>query len=283
VSEAPAPAVPLTEAAPVAPRPAAPAPPPRVAVTAAESRHFDDLTYEGFRELAMAEGLSPYQRIGFPDSYRSGHEEAIFRDLRAKLRRLDGEAGVVLDIGPGCSQLPRMLIDLCRRRGHRLILCDSPEMLGLLPDGPDVLKVAGRYPDQAATVFADYAGRVDVILSYSVLQYVFAEQPVFDFIDRTLSLLAPGGACLLGDVPNVSMRKRFFRSDAGVRCHQEFTRGPGLPEVKFNCPEPGKLDDAVVLGVLARCRAAGFHAFVVPQAPELPMATRREDILIHRP
>ncbi len=51
----------------------------------------------------------------------------------------------------------------------------------------------------------------------------------------------------------------------------------------FNVPEPGKLDDAVVLGILARCRAAGFDAYVVPQAPDLPMANRREDILIHRP
>jgi hypothetical protein len=116
-----------------------------------------------------------------------------------------------------------------------------------------------------------------------VLHYVFAEQPLFDFIDHTLGLLAPGGACLLGDVPNVSKRKRFFSSAAGVRCHQEFTARAERPAVTFNCPEPGKLDDAVVLGIVARCRAAGFDTYVVPQAADLPLATRREDVLIYRP
>jgi hypothetical protein len=253
------------------------------AAVTADYQRFKDLTFDGFRELALEGGLSCYQQIGFPDSYRHGHEEVIFQDVCGKLPALDDAGKVVLDIGPGCSGLPRMLIDLCRAREHRLILCDSAEMLVHLPDGPGILKVAGRYPREAGPVFADYAGRVDVILCYSVLHYVFAEQPLFDFLDRTLDLLAPGGACLLGDIPNVSKRKRFFSSEAGVRCHQAFTGRAELPAVSFNCPEPGKLDDAVVLALLARCRASGFDAYVLPQAPALPLASRREDVLIHRP
>jgi hypothetical protein len=250
----------------------------------ADYLRFRDLTFDGFRQLARADGLSRSQQIGFPDAYRAGHERAIFRDIGAKLPALYGaRSGVVLDIGPGCSDLPRMLIELCHEKGHRLLLCDSAEMLGHLPDGPGQLKVPGRYPHDAGPVLVEYAGRVDAILCYSVLHYVFAEQPLFDFIDRTLALLAPGGAWLIGDVPNVSMRKRFFASEAGLRCHQAFTGTDERPEVTFNCAEPGKIDDAVVLGIVARCRAAGFDAYVVPQAPDLPLANRREDILIHRP
>jgi hypothetical protein len=156
-------------------------------------------------------------------------------------------------------------------------------MLAHLPDGPGVVKVPGRYPREAAHVLADYAGRVDALLSYSVLQYVFVEQPLCEFLDRSLLLLAEGGRMLLGDVPNVSKRKRFFRSAAGRRCHQEFTGRDEEPAVEFNVPEPGKIDDGVVLGILARCRAAGFDAYVVPQPPALPLATRREDLLICRP
>src|SRR5262249_40870988 len=144
-------------------------------------------------------------------------------------------------------------------------------------------KVPGRFPDEAAAVFAEYAQRVDVLISYSVLHYVFPEHSLFDFIDRALALLAPGGACLLGDVPNVSKRKRFFSSAAGLRCHHESTCRKEWRDVRFSCPGPGKIGDAGVLGALARCRAAGFDAYVGPQAPELPMANRREDILIHRP
>ena len=164
-----------------------------------------------------------------------------------------------------------------------MILCDSAEMLTHLPDGPALVKVPGRFPQETATLFADFLGRIQTILCYSVLHYIFAQQPLFDFLDRTLSLLAPGGACLIGDIPNISKRKRFFSSTAGVRCHQQFTGGQDFPVVSFNCLEMGKLDDAIVLAILARCRTAGFDAYVVPQAPALPMANRREDILIHRP
>jgi hypothetical protein len=250
---------------------------------AADYQRFKDLTYEGFRDLARDDGLSCYQRIGFPDSYRKGHERPIFLDVLAKLPALRAEGKVVLDVGPGCSELPRMLIEQCRERRHTLILADSPEMLARLPDEPFVVKVPGRYPAEAGRVFAEFAGRVDALLTYSVLHYVFTEQPLFDFIDRSLELLAEGGQFLIGDIPNISKRKRFFRSAAGVRLHREFTATDELPEVAFNVPETGKLDDAVVLAILARCRAAGFDAYVLPQAPDLPMANRREDILIQRP
>jgi hypothetical protein len=256
---------------------------PNAAAVAADYQRFKDLTYEGFRALARDDRLSRYQKIGFPDSYREGHERAIFDDILSKLPALRGERKVILDVGPGCSELPLLLIDHCRAAGHTLILVDSPEMLDRLPDGPGVVKVPGRFPAEAEPLFAEFAGRVDAALTYSVLHYVFVEQPVFDFIDRTLALLAEGGQFLIGDIPNVSKRKRFFRSSAGVRLHQSFSGTGGLPEVEFNNLEAGKIDDAVVMALLARCRSAGFDAYVLPQSPELPMANRREDILITRP
>jgi hypothetical protein len=254
-----------------------------VGAVAADYERFKDLTYDGFRALARADGLSPYQQIGFPDSYRRGFEEAIFRDVCAKLPSLHARGKVVLDIGPGCSGLPRMLVELCRSQGHTLLLCDSPEMLAHLPDGSGVVQVPGRYPAETGPRLAEFTGRVDVILCYSVLHYVFVEQPLFEFLDRSLLLLAEGGQFLLGDIPNVSKRKRFFRSAVGVRHHQQFTGTDEVPAVESNTPEPGKIDDAVVLGILGHCRAAGFDAYVVPQLPALPMANRREDVVILRP
>jgi hypothetical protein len=124
---------------------------------------------------------------------------------------------------------------------------------------------------------------VNGVLAYSVLHYVFAEGNGWDFLDRSLDLLAPGGAMLLGDIPNVSKRKRFFMSDAGIVHHMRFTGQDAPPPLEFNAPEPGRIDDAVVLGLLARARAAGFDAYLLAQPDELPMANRREDILIRRP
>ena len=246
-------------------------------------QRFERLTFDDFRRMATDESLSRYEKIGFPDAYREGKEEAIWRDITAKLPALARRDRVVLDIGPGCSELPRLLIELCRRQGHKLLLVDSAEMLAQLRDAPFIAKHAGYYP-HCPELLAAYRGRVDVVLSYSVLHYVFAEANVWAFLDTALELLAHGGELLVGDIPNVSKRKRFFSSPAGIKFHQEFTgRTEETPEVVCNRVEPQLIDDAVVLALLSRARLAGCDAYVVPQAPELPMANRREDILIRKP
>jgi hypothetical protein len=240
------------------------------------------LNFAGFARLAMDESLSKYEKIGFPDSYRAGFEEKIFTDICAKLPRLNDREQVVLDVGPGCSDLPRMLIELCRERCHRLYLVDSAEMLGQLPDAPFIHKLPGLFPN-CREVLRDLAGTVSVILSYSVLHYVFVDANVFDFVDVALELLAPEGEFLIGDIPNASKRARFFSTEAGIAFHRKFTGTDTLPNLGRPFSVRGVLDDAVILSLIARARAAGANAYVVPQHPGLPMANRREDILIRKP
>ena len=43
------------------------------------------------------------------------------------------------------------------------------------------------------------------------------------------------------------------------------------------------MDDAVILSIIMRAQAAGFNAYLMPQAQELPMSNRRDDILIVKP
>jgi hypothetical protein len=240
------------------------------------------LDFASFARLAMDESLSKYEKIGFPDSYRAGFEEKIFADISAKLPLLNERERVVLDIGPGCSDLPRMLIELCRKQGHRLYLVDSAEMLAQLPDAPFLHKRAGLFP-KCREALSDLTGAVSAILSYSVLHYIFVDANVFDFVDVALELLAPEGEFLIGDIPNASKRARFFSTEAGVAYHRKFTGTDTLPKVERPVSGRGVLDDAVILGLLARARAAGADAYVIPQHPDLPMANRREDILIRKP
>ena len=124
---------------------------------------------------------------------------------------------------------------------------------------------------------------MDVVLIYSVLHYVYEDQPLFGFIDAALKLLAPGGEMLIGDIPNISKRKRFFDSDAGIDFHQAYTESRQVPTPQFNVLEPNKIDDSVILSIIMHARAAGFDAYLLPQGCKLPMANRREDILIRRP
>ena len=248
-----------------------------------EYKRFEHLTFEDFRRLAEDESLSRYEKIGFPNAYRDGMEAAIWRDIVDKLPALSGRNKVVLDIGPGCSELPSMLIELCRQNGHTLLLVDSAEMLAHLPDAQFIEKHAGYYPD-CPELLARFHRRVDVLLSYSVLHYVFAESNIWSFMDTSLELLTHGGEMLVGDIPNVSKRKRFFSSPQGIAFHRAFTgNAEDVPEVVFNRVQPHMIDDSVVMGLVDRTRLAGCDAYIVPQAPDLPMANRREDILVRKP
>lgn len=244
---------------------------------------FKELTFESFKKMAQDKNLSPYGKIGFPDSYRKGKEENIFSDITQKLENLNKKRQVIVDIGPGCSDLPRFIIELCRRNEHTLFLIDSEEMLNLLPNESFITKIPSFYPNDCNWLFEKHSNKVNVIICYSVLHYIFTESSLFSFIDKSLALLAEGGEFLIGDIPNISKRKRFFSSTRGIDYHQKFTGSNEIPEVNFNTLEPGKIDDAVVLALLLRCRIAGFDSYILPQKEDLPMANRREDILIKKP
>jgi cyclopropane fatty-acyl-phospholipid synthase-like methyltransferase len=245
-------------------------------------RKFASLTFDDFRILAQDDSLSRHEKIGGPDSYLEGKKEAIFQSVLANLPLLNKKKRVVLDIGPGCGDLPKMMIDLCREKGHALLLVDSDEMLTQLPDDDFILKFSAYFP-QCDALFADYVSKVDVILAYSVLHYIFVEGNVWDFFDRSLELLAEGGEMLIGDIPNISKRRRFFSSANGIKFHKAFMDTQAPPEVHFNTIERHRIDDSVVLALLNRARSQGFDAYVLPQTADLPMANRREDLLIRRP
>ena len=249
-----------------------------------QARAFASLDYEGFRQLAQRTDLSRYQRIGFPDSLRAGRESEIFQDICAKLPLLDqGEELTVLDIGPGCSDLPNLVIDHCKARKNRLILVDSLEMLADLPEGDGIEKIEGPFP-QCAPLLEGLRGATDVILCYSVLHYVFVEGQIFSFLDAAIKLLRPGGGMMIiGDVPNASMRRRFLASAAGAAFHRAYTGSDASPDPGFNQAAEGEIDDAVLISLISRARASGVDAWILPQPPHLPMSNRREDLIFRRP
>lgn len=244
---------------------------------------FANLTYEDFRKLANDKTLSRYEKIGFPDDYRSGFETNIFQDICAKLPALGQENKNILDIGPGCSDLPNIIIRHCSARNHKLTLVDSKEMLAHLPDDRNIFKIDGPFPKCYSDIIKSDAPEYDAIIAYSIFHYVIVHQDVFSFIDRALSLLKPGGRFLLGDIPNISKRKRFFCSEAGKKFHRSFMQTNEDPLVNFNCQDFDAIDDSVLMALYLRARNSGFDAYIVPQPDHLPLANRREDMIFIRP
>ena len=241
---------------------------------------FSDLNFEDFKNLAKNEELSIYEKIGFPDDYREGREHAIFKDIVSKATKLKQKQITVLDIGPGCSDLPKHIISNANALSQYITLIDSSEMLDLLPEGENIKKIAGEYPDCQEKL---NNSKFDVIICYSVLQYIFTSKNVFAFLEQLISILDSGGQALLGDIPNFSKRQRFLNSAQGKRYHKEYMNTDSEPIIEIYPQKIGGIDDTVVKGLMERAHVMGCDAYYLPQNPELPMANRRDDLLIIKP
>jgi hypothetical protein len=238
-------------------------------------------SFDEFRERAKNTALSLNEKCGFVEAFRSGQSARIFSDICSKLTTLTKPDVKLLDIGAGCTELAHHIVETTGHHRQSLTVIDSPEMLSLLPDRQHVTKIEGPFPDCIQKI-AHTIGTFDAILAYSVVQSVFRDSNIFEFVDSAAQLLNEHGQFLIGDIPNGTMRKRFMVSASGKAYHRINYSDLPEPKVQFNTLEPGQLDDGVILGLIARMRNAGFHAFVLPQGADLPMATRREDILIVR-
>ena len=243
---------------------------------------YERLSFEDFRKRANDASLTPNEKIGFPEAYRGGREDAIFRDIESKLPALRSNGQTIVDIGSGCGPLAQTIMAACSMRKHRLVLVDSEEMLALLPRDVAVEFRPHRFPRNQAFLDA-FCGRVDAVVLYSVIHSEFADGDLWGLFDATCSLLAPGGRALVGDIPNRSMRTRLFNSESGVAYHRAFTGGDTAPPVPAYGPAPSEIDDAVVFGLAMRARAQGFNAYILPQSSDLPFFNRREDLLLERP
>jgi hypothetical protein len=238
-------------------------------------------SFEEYRERAKNAVLSVNEKCGSPEVFRAGQSARIYADICSKLTVLSKPGSRFLDIGAGCTDLAHHIVETTGRHHQSLTVIDSPEMLSLLPDRQHVTKIEGAFPDCIQTI-THTIGTFDAILAYSVVQSVFRDGNLFAFVDVAVQLLSDQGLFLIGDIPNATMRKRFMVSTSGKAYHKSHYSDLPEPKVSFNMLEPGQLDDGVILGLIARMRNAGFNAFVLPQRADLPMATRREDILIVR-
>jgi ubiquinone/menaquinone biosynthesis C-methylase UbiE len=249
-------------------------------IPTADIQKFKHLNFQAFQDLAQDDSLSPYQKIGFPDAYRKGKEQAIFEDILQKMPAFQTQGAKVLDIGCGCSELVELIIAHSQQHSQTLLLNDGKAMLDLIPEKAHITKIEGYFPDQTAPILDKWQGQIDAIITYSVFHYVFEEGNIFQFLDNCVRLLAAGGQLLVGDIPNVSKRKRFFASANGIKYHQNYTQTDTLPPAFSYELEPNQIDDGVLFGIIQRYRNAGYEAYVLAQRADLPMSNRREDILI---
>lgn len=237
-----------------------------------------EFSFEDFKKRATDNSLSKWEKIGFPDSYRKDIEGKIFEDIDTKVDLKNAQN--ILDIGCGCSELVNIFIKNAQLNNQQIVLIDSAEMLNNITLSVEEKKhaqfLAGYFPSPELMQQLS-VNSFDVIVVYSVIQYVFLEQSIFNFIHQCINLLKSGGRLLIGDIPNYQSRERFLNSVEGLN----FLKNNNNPtSVHIQHEHEERIDDAVIVAILQRFRNFGCETYLLPQAKELPFANRREDILI---
>jgi FkbM family methyltransferase len=251
----------------------------------AESLSFSELSnlnFEKFRILASLKNLSRHLKSGFPDFYRESKVNSIFSDIKSKLKSLNFRGGVVLEIGPGCSSLPILLADHCRNFQKKLIYIDSEEVLKHLPSSLFIEKVNGYFP-LMPSFLSNNNKKINTILIYSVIQYIYQDNHLDSFLKAVFGLLSDEGEILIGDIPNISMRNRFLATKEGKKFSKKYSPSSKPKDNLDSINSPKVMDDNLVLNILTKARLNRLNAWIVPQNVNLPMANRREDILIKKP
>lgn len=248
-----------------------------------ETKRFSTITFDDYGNRALDDTLSENEKLGFPEQFRQGFDDTLWDDIVAKLPALTLRNKVILDIGCGCGSIPKKLISNAIANAQSLVLNDHANMLKLLPDQQHFTSVAGRFPDVLQTIATAHPEGFDCIVSYSVLHMVAYERNPFIFVDSALDLLKPGGRLLLGDIPNFSKLRRFLNSADGRAYHKNYMKTEADPVVDAFAYDRERLDDGFIMGLLTHIRISGFDAYLLPQDSRLPMATRREDLLVMRP
>jgi len=211
-------------------------------------------------------------------SFQVDSEKLIVNDVLMKL-----DLGVddnLLEIGCG----PGNILEKLSKSVKSISGIDHRDILSILKSRFTSLEVNlfdGNFLD------LEINKRFDKILVYSVLHYLESEDEVYDFIDKSLSLLNHGGKLLLGDLPNVDYKKRVMDTDFGLDFLALWSKEVSSESkaISDNLNDDDKLvafTDKFILDIITNYRSKGYNVFLLPQNENLPFGLTREDILFSK-
>jgi len=235
------------------------------------------ISFENYAKRAQE--LSQHTEIAGRYLVQMEAERRILLDVLKKLVVQPGDS--VLDIGCGTGNLSIPLSFLCQQItgiDHKDVLQSFHSRCEGLNN---LILTAGNFLD------VEIDERFDKIIAYSVLHYLTDIKEVLNFIDKALDLLKPGGRILFGDIPNTFKKQRFLDTEYGKRFLEEWNRKKEKstsPEGELNEDHQTPVfDDDAIIRLMGHIRLKGFHAYVLPQLPELPFGHIREDLLVIHP
>ena len=231
---------------------------------------------------SLAKNRDNYLEIAGRTNQMQDAEKLIIPDI---IQKLDiNSKDKMLDIGCGPGNLLIMLLP----HAKEIMGIDNESSIELLKKrcGAEkrILYKTGNFLDTPIDL------KFDKILCYSVIHYLSNITEVFTFIYKALELLNPGGRALFGDIPNISKKERFLKSNYGKNIDQEYhsllkMTNKNKEPVSFfeNDEELVQFNDDLLIRILKETRENGYHSYVLDQSTNLCLGYTREDILIVNP
>jgi SAM-dependent methyltransferase len=211
--------------------------------------------------------------------FQQDAQKLILCDLESKLRLLPRHSLLEIGCGPGNLLIP---LSFRVRTAVGIDHSDLIESAKSRCESENIQFLPGRFPE------TNIEGEFDRILIYSVLHYVADFTEATRFLDAATAFLASGGRMVVGDLPNSDRKSRFRNSEAGRKFEIEWSRlceanPESGPNPLSGISSIGTFNDQMIVDLIRRYRAMGFHAHVVEQDQALPFGHTREDIIIVRP
>jgi SAM-dependent methyltransferase len=131
--------------------------------------------------------------------------------------------------------------------------------------------------------------KFDKIVAYSVVHYLSNISEFHKFIKKALKLLKPGGILLLGDVPNVSKKKRFIKSPFYLKINSSWNkkknsyRNIATKKLLLNSDDSLlKFDDLTLLKIVKKYNSKNVETYYLHQNNGLYLNNTRIDLLIKK-
>lgn len=218
-----------------------------------------------------------YTRIAGRYSIQAEGERKIVQDLASKLDLSSSDALLEIGCGPG-----NLLIPLSFSVSSAVGI-DHPKVIRRFQkrfQDDRIELVAGNFLDLKIT------RQFSKILIYSMIQLLSNDAEVMECLTKALSLLKPGGALLVGDLPNEDKKNRFLSTRNGRRFLRDWNKANKEEGMSTTY---GKLDphtvhftDQLIFELMVELRARRCETYLLPQAPYLPFGRTREDLLIRK-
>ena len=213
--------------------------------------------------------------------FQKKEEKKIINEI-TKILELN-KSDKIIDIGCGTGDV---VIPLSRKV-KSITAVDYPKIIDLLKKRSDKQRVKNMKFISSDMLKLKTKKKFNKVLAYSLIHYMKDKNQLKKFIKKLLDLTSSNGIILIGEIPNISMKKRFLKSKIRKEINKKFLHNLNKLKQKytsqFNYNEKFiQIYDKEIRFMINYCNQIGVDAYVLPIKKGLPFSYTRVNLLIKK-